>query len=185
MDPIYPEFPGEYMTRILLGADEIREKVTELGRTISQEYAGKNPLMICILKGASLFHADLIRAIDIPLAVDFIAVESYGSSTKTTGEVKLIKDLDKSITSRHILIVEDIVDTGLTLNYLRQLLANREPASVKICTLLSKPARRLVEAHVDFLGFEIPDEFVIGYGLDYDDRYRNLPYIGILGLAPR
>ena len=183
MKPIYAEFPGEYLEDVLLPAEKIRVRVEEMGAAIAAEYAGKNPLLVCILKGASPFHADLIRSIHIPLAVDFIAVASYGQSTKTTGEVKLIKDLDKSLTERHVLIVEDIVDTGLTLNYLKHLLENRGPASVRICALLSKPARRIVEVPIDYLGFEIPDEFVVGYGLDYSERYRNLPYIGVLRLA--
>lgn len=184
MDTIYSEFPGEYLVKTLLTSDQIQARIVELGQAISESYAGKNPLLICILKGASLFHADLIRAITIPLAVDYIAVASYGATTKTTGVVKLLKDLDASITDRHVIIVEDIVDTGLTLNYLKQVLENREPASVQVCALLSKPARRVIEVVIDFQGFEIPDEFVIGYGLDYAERYRNLPYIGILHLHP-
>lgn len=180
MKQIYAEFPGEFILETLLSPDQIREKVATLGQTVSRDYAGKNPLLICILKGASTFHSDLIRSMEIPLAVDYIAVGSYGESTRTTGEVKLLKDLDGSITGRHVIIVEDIVDTGLTLNYLKHLLENRDPASVRICALLSKPARRIVDVPVDYLGFEIPDEFVIGYGLDYSERYRNLPYIGIL-----
>jgi len=183
MKPIYAEFPGEFLEEVLFSAEKIQARITELGQAIARDYAGQNPLLICILKGASPFHADLIRHIDIPIAVDFIAVASYGDSTRTTGEVKLIKDLDRSITGRPVLIVEDIVDTGLTLNYLKNLLTNREPASVRICALLSKTARRIVEVPIDYLGFEIPDEFVIGYGLDYAERYRNLPYIGILRLA--
>lgn len=180
MKQIYSEYPGEYLLDMLLTPQQIQERVAQLGWAIAEDYGGKNPLLVCILKGASLFHSDLIRNMGIPVGVDYIAVASYGESTKTTGEVKLLKDLDNSITGRHVIIVEDIVDTGLTLNYLRHLLINRDPASVKICALLSKPARRTVDVTVDYLGFEIPDEFVIGYGLDYAERYRNLPYIGIL-----
>lgn len=180
MKQVYPEYPGEYIRDILLTREQIQARVFEMGQTLSKDYAGKNPLFICILKGATLFHSDLIRNIDIPLSVDFIAVGSYGASTHTTGEVKLIKDLDCSITGRHVLIVEDIVDTGLTLTYLKHLLENRDPATVRICALLSKPSRRKVEVAVDYQGFEIPDVFVVGYGLDYAERYRNLPDIGVL-----
>ena len=183
MKQIYTEYPSEYLKEVLFTNEQIQNRVAELGQLIARDYRGKNPHLICILKGASMFHADLIRAIDIPLSVDYIAVASYGASTKTTGEVQLLKDLDKSIIGRHVLIVEDIVDTGLTLNYLKQLLENRDPASVRVCTFLSKPARRVVDVDVDYLGFEIPDEFVVGYGLDYDERYRNLPFIGVLHLG--
>ena len=183
VNSIYPEYPGEYLEEILLDADAIQKRIAELAAQLSRDYAGKNPLLVCILKGATPFHSDLIRRMDIPLAVDFIAVASYGDSTKSTGEVKLIKDLDKSVTGQHVVIVEDIVDTGLTLNYLKNLLANREPADIRICALLSKPARRLIDVTIDYLGFDIPDEFVIGYGLDYAERYRNLPYIGVLRLG--
>ncbi len=180
MQQIYPEYPGEYIREILITREEIQKRIQEIGNALSADYAGKNPLMICILKGAELFHADLIRRMNIQLGIDFISVGSYGASTHTTGEVKLIKDLDTSITGRHVIIVEDIVDTGLTLTYLKHLLENREPASVSICTLLSKPSRRKVEVKVDYQGFEIPDVFVVGFGLDYAERYRNLPEIGIL-----
>jgi hypoxanthine phosphoribosyltransferase len=182
---IYPDHPGEYLANVLLTAEEIRVRIAEMGKELEAEYADKYPLLVCILKGASLFHADLIRCLDIPLTVDYMAVASYGASTKTTGVVKLTKDLDTSVMGRHVIIVEDIVDTGLTLNYLRQLIQSREPASVRVCSLLSKPARRVVEVDIDFQGFEIPDEFVIGYGLDYSERYRNLPYIGVLHLHPK
>lgn len=185
MKNIYPDYPGEYLADTLLTAERIQLRIAELGREIAMDYAQKNPLLVCILKGASLFHADLIRTLDFPLAVDYMAVASYGAATKTTGVVKLNKDLDTSVTGRHVIIVEDIVDTGLTLNYLRQLIQSREPASVRVCSLLSKPARRVVEVAIDYEGFEIPDEFVIGYGLDYSERYRNLPYIGILHLHPK
>lgn len=185
MKNIYSDYPGEYLTDVLLTAEQIRLRIAELGQEITAGYTEKYPLLVCILKGASLFHADLIRVLDFPLTVDYMAVASYGAATKTTGVVKLNKDLDTSVTGRHVIIVEDIVDTGLTLNYLRQLIQSREPASVRVCSLLSKPARREIGVDIDYQGFEIPDEFVIGYGLDYTERYRNLPYIGVLHLHPK
>lgn len=166
--------------RILISRDEINRKVAELARTISTDYAGKNPLMVGILKGAMIFMADLVRAVTIDVQFDFMAVSSYGSSSKSTGVVRILKDLDQNIQGRHILVVEDIVDTGLTLNYLLDILKAREPASVRICALLDKPSRREVEVPVDYNGFAIPDEFVVGYGLDYNEMYRNLPEIYVL-----
>lgn len=182
MEPLYPEYPNEYLKSVLLSEERIQTRIREMGQQLAADYAGQNPLLICILKGACPFHSDLIRATPVPLSVDYISVASYGASTKTTGEVKLLKDLDAPLTNRRVLIVEDIVDTGLTLTYLKHLLENRDPVDVKICSLLSKPARRRVDVTIDYLGFEIPDEFVIGYGLDYSERYRNLPYIGVLHL---
>ncbi|NLJ25994.1 MAG: hypoxanthine phosphoribosyltransferase [Firmicutes bacterium] len=170
----------EDIARILLTEAEIKQRVSELGARISQDYAGKDLVAVCILKGALHFMADLTRAIEIPLAIDFMAISSYGAGTKTSGEVRIIQDLDAAIAERHILIVEDIVDTGLTLKYLVDNLGSRRPASLKIVTLLDKPARRAVTISPDYNGFEIPDEFVVGYGLDYDEKYRNLPFIGIL-----
>ncbi len=168
------------MERVLISRDEIKEKVEELGRAISRDYAGKNPLMVGILKGAMIFMADLVRAVTIDVQFDFIAVSSYGYSSKSTGVVRILKDLDQNIQGRHVLVVEDIVDTGLTLSYLLELLKAREPADVRICALLDKPSRREVEVPVDYKGFTIPDEFVVGYGLDYNEMYRNLPEIFIL-----
>lgn len=168
------------MERVLISRDEIKEKVDELGRAISRDYAGKNPLMVGILKGAMIFMADLVRAVTIDVQFDFIAVSSYGYSSKSTGVVRILKDLDQNIQGRHVLVVEDIVDTGLTLSYLLELLKAREPADVRICALLDKPSRREVEVPVDYKGFTIPDEFVVGYGLDYNEMYRNLPEIFIL-----
>lgn len=165
---------------ILLTKEEIENKVQELGKTLAAEYHDKRPLLVCVLKGALIFMADLSRAMNIPLEVDFMAVSSYGVSTKSSGVVRILKDLETSIEGRHVLIVEDIIDTGLTLNYLIENLKSRKPASLKICTLLDKPSRRRVQLQPDYCGFVIPDEFVIGYGLDFSEIYRNLPFIGVL-----
>ncbi len=166
--------------QVLLTPEQIQAKVTELGRQISVDYKGKDLLAVGILKGAAIFFADLIRAIQIPAQMDFIAISSYGASSLSTGVHKIIKDLDQSITGQHVLLVEDIVDSGLTLRFLRDYLAQREAASVKTCVLLDKLSRRQIEVSVDYRGFSIPDEFVVGYGLDYSEKYRNLPYLGIL-----
>ncbi|MFY0545790.1 hypoxanthine phosphoribosyltransferase [Brevibacillus sp. H7] len=166
---------------ILLTEEEIASKVKELGSILSAEYRDKNPLVICVLKGAVLFMADLIRNMDIPCEMDFMAVSSYGrTGTESTGMVKILKDLDTSVENRHVLVVEDIMDSGLTLSRLVELLRHREAASVKVVTLLNKPERRKVDITPDYSGFTIPDEFVVGYGLDYDEKYRNLPFIGVL-----
>jgi len=166
--------------RILISEEEIRAKVADIGRRISNDYAGKEVLMIGILKGAMIFLADLVREITVPVQYDFMAVSSYGASSKSSGEVRILKDLEYGVEGRHIIVVEDIVDTGLTLNYLAENLKSRDPASVKICTLLDKPSRRIEPVEIDYNGFVIPDEFVVGYGLDYSDRYRNFPYIMVL-----
>lgn len=166
--------------RIFLTEEEIRVKVKELGRRISSDYAGKELLLIGILKGAMIFLADLVREITVPTQFDFMAVSSYGTSSKSSGEVRILKDLEYGVEGRNIIIVEDIVDTGLTLNYLAENLMSRDPASVKICTLLDKPSRRVEPVEIDYNGFIIRDEFVVGYGLDYSDRYRNFPYIMVL-----
>jgi hypoxanthine phosphoribosyltransferase len=165
---------------VLLTKEEIADKVQELGKELAAEYSDKRPLLICVLKGALIFVADLTRAMDIPLEVDFMAVSSYGVSTKSSGVVRILKDLETGIENRHVLIVEDIIDTGLTLKYLIENLRSRKPASIKICTLLDKPSRRRVQLQPDYCGFEIPDKFVIGYGLDFSEIYRNLPFIGVL-----
>ncbi|HOC07177.1 MAG TPA: hypoxanthine phosphoribosyltransferase [Bacillota bacterium] len=165
---------------ILLTKEEIENKVQELGKTLAAEYHDKRPLLVCVLKGALIFMADLSRAMNIPLEVDFMAVSSYGVSTKSSGVVRILKDLETSIEGRHVLIVEDIIDTGLTLNYLIENLKSRKPESLKICTLLDKPSRRRVQLQPDYCGFVIPDKFVIGYGLDFSEIYRNLPFIGVL-----
>jgi len=166
--------------KILLSEEEIADKVQELGKTLAAEYRDKNPLVICVLKGAVVFMADLIRHMDIPCEMDFMAVSSYGSGTESSGMVKILKDLDASVQNRHVLVVEDIMDSGLTLSRLLELLRHREAASVKVVTLLNKPERRKVDLSPDYSGYDIPDEFVVGYGLDYSEKYRNLPYIGVL-----
>ncbi len=166
--------------RILLTEEEIRTKVQELGRRISSDYAGKEVLLIGILKGAMIFLADLVREITVPTQFDFMAVSSYGSSSKSSGEVRILKDLEYGVEGRNIILVEDIVDTGLTLNYLAENLMSRDPASVRICTLLDKPSRRVEPVEIDYKGFVIRDDFVVGYGLDYSNRYRNFPYIMVL-----
>lgn len=165
---------------VLLTEEEIGIRVKELGKEITEDYEGKDLLLVGILKGAVLFMAELCKNIDLPIIIDFMAVSSYGSSTKSTGEVKINKDLDFSVEGKDVLIVEDIIDTGLTLAYLTDNLKKRGANSVKIVTLLDKPDRRNVEVKVDYLGFSIPDEFVVGYGLDYAELYRNLPYVASL-----
>ena len=165
---------------VLLSEEQIRDRIRELGEQIAQDYAGKDVVLIGVLKGVALFFGDMMRAIDLPLEIDFMAVSSYGASTRSSGVVRILKDLDESITGRHVLILEDIIDTGLTLSYLIRTLMERRPASLEICTMLDKPARRLVEVPVKYVGFTIPDQFVVGYGLDYDQKFRNLPFVGIL-----
>jgi len=166
--------------RILITSEEIGARVRELGQQITNDYAGEDILMIGVLRGAVVFMSDLARAIKRPIDIDFMAISSYGLSTNSSGVVRILKDLDEVVQGRHILIVEDIIDSGLTLNYLVENLKSRKPASVRICTLLSKPDRRKVDVQVDYNGFIIPDYFVVGYGLDYAGKYRNLPFIGIL-----
>jgi hypoxanthine phosphoribosyltransferase len=166
--------------RILITSEEIGARVRELGQQITNDYAGQDILMIGVLRGAFVFMSDLARSIKRPLDIDFMAISSYGASTNSSGVVRIIKDLDEVVQGRHLLIVEDIIDSGLTLNYLVENLKSRKPASVRVCTLLSKPDRRQVDVQVDYNGFIIPDYFVVGYGLDYSGKYRNLPFIGIL-----
>ncbi len=166
--------------KVLLSEEEIKNKVQELGKIITEEYRGKNLLLVTVLKGAVVFLADLMRSIDTPAEIDFMVVSSYGSGVKSSGVVKIVKDLDVPLKDRHILIVEDILDSGLTLSYIKGILQDRGPASIRIVTLLDKPARRKADIKADYVGFEVPDDFVIGYGLDYDEKYRNLPYIGVL-----
>ncbi|CAM3692497.1 hypoxanthine phosphoribosyltransferase [Marinicrinis lubricantis] len=165
---------------VLYSEEQIQAKIQELGETIAKEYEGKNPLVICVLKGAFIFMADLVKRVNIPLEMDFMAVSSYGQSTKSSGVVKIIKDLDVTVEHRDVLIVEDIIDSGLTLSYLIDILKRRNASSVKIVTLFDKPARRTVDLTPDYYGFELPDSFVVGYGLDYAEKYRNLPFIGVL-----
>ncbi len=166
--------------RVLLSEEQLQQRVRELGEEISKEYAGKEILMIGVLRGAVMFMADLARAIAVPVMIDFMAVSSYGTSTSSSGIVRILKDLDEEVAGKHVLIVEDIIDSGLTLSYLVDNIKSRQPASVRICTLLNKPERRKVDLEVNYNGFVVPDEFVVGYGLDYAEKYRNLPFIGIL-----
>ena len=166
--------------KVLITEEALQQRVAELGAQLSADYRELNPLLICVLKGGYVFLADLTRALTIPHGVDFMAISSYGSATESSGVVRILKDLDSDVTGRHILIVEDIIDTGHTLAYLLDNLRVRWPASLRICTLLSKPARREIELDVDYVGFEIPNEFVVGYGLDYAENYRNLEFVGIL-----
>lgn len=165
---------------VLITTEEIQKRIAEIGADIARDYAGKNPLMIGVLKGACTFLSDLMRAADIPLSIEFMAISSYGTAMRTSGEVRILKDLDVAIEGRHILVVEDIVDTGLTLNYLLANLKSRGAATVKLAALLDKFERREKEVPIDYLGFKIPDKFVVGYGLDFAERYRNLPYIGVV-----
>jgi hypoxanthine phosphoribosyltransferase len=167
--------------KVLLSHDAIRARIQEMGREIMSDYAGREPHLVGVLKGACAFITDLAQAVEMPLTMDYIAVSSYGAATKSSGEVKLVKDLDQSLEGRDLLVVEDIVDTGLTLNYLVNLLRARGPRTLKVAALLSKPSRRLVEVAVDYIGFSIEDHFVVGYGLDYNERYRNLKDIVIYG----
>ena len=167
--------------RVLVTEEELAEAVKRLGEAITRDYQGKEILVVGILRGASLFMADVIRQIDCYLEIDFMDVSSYGTATESSGEVKIIKDLDTSVEGKHVLIVEDIIDTGRTLQYLINLLKVRKAASIKICSLLDKPSRRIMtDVIVDYVGIEVPNEFVVGYGLDYEQKYRNLPYIGVL-----
>ena len=170
------------IARVLISEEQLQKRIKELAAEISRDYDGKFPTMVCILKGAIMFYTDLLRNMPIPLAMDFMAVSSYGNKTKSSGEVEIRKDLSTSIENKHVIIVEDIVDSGFTLSYLTRMLASRGAASIKLCTLLDKPARRAegINLKSDYSGFVIGDEFVVGYGLDYAEKYRNLPYIGIL-----
>lgn len=165
---------------ILVDESDIQKRVRELGEEISRDYAGRDLVIVGILKGALVFMADLVRNIRIPLSIDFVAVSSYGLATKTSGVVRILKDLDAPIEGKHVLVVEDIIDTGLTLHYLLENLKARKPSSVKICTLLDKPSRREVQITPDYNGFQIPDKFVVGYGLDFGEKYRNLPSVCVL-----
>lgn len=165
---------------VLFTKTQIEDRVAELGKMLSYDYQDLNPLCICILKGAIVFTADLIRQMDLPLQLDVIAVSSYGDSSTSSGVVRILKDLETPVENRHVLVIEDIIDTGLTLNYLTDLLRRRDPASLKVVSFLDKPSRRKVEIEADYCGFSIPDHFVVGYGFDCAQKYRNLPYIGVL-----
>ena len=166
--------------RVLLPEEELNERIQTLGREISRDYEGRQVHMICVLKGGRFFMCDLAKRISVPVSLDFMSVSSYGSGTKSGGVVKIVKDLVEPIKDKDVLVVEDIVDSGRTLSYLLEMLMARGPRSLKLCTLLDKPDRRVVDVNVDYTGFQIPDEFVVGFGLDYDQRYRNLPYIGVV-----
>ncbi len=168
------------LERVLLTREQIAQAVKEMGARLTRDFRGKEPVMICILKGAVMFYADLLREIDLPVTTEFMAISSYGSSTKSSGVVRILKDLDRDVGGKDVLVVEDIVDTGLTLSYLKGVLERRNAASISIVTLLDKPARRKAPLEVQYSCFNIPDAFVVGYGLDYDEKYRNLPDIGVL-----
>ncbi len=165
---------------ILLDQDVLEKKIQKLGEEISKDYAGEEVMLVGILKGASVFMSDLIRQISLPVYIDYMVVSSYGNSAETSGVVRIIKDLEDNIEGKNVIIVEDIIDTGLTLSYLKQNLLSRNPKTLKICTLLDKPARREKEIKIDYKGFEVPDEFIIGYGIDYAEKYRNLPFVALL-----
>jgi len=165
--------------KILINDTELKEKVIELGKKISDDYKGLSPVFITVLRGSIIFLCDLIREVKIPISLDFLSVSSYSGQTHT-GVVRIIKDLDENIENRHVVLIEDIIDTGLTLNYIVGMLRDRKPASIKVCALLDKKVRRIIDIPIDYKGFEIPDEFVVGYGMDYNQQYRNLPFIGIL-----
>lgn len=168
------------LEKVLFKEAEIADRISEIAQEIDRDYAGKEPIMIAILKGSVMFYTDLLKKLNIKAEMDFMAISSYGNETKSSGEVKMIKDLDRCIEGRHIIIVEDIVDTGYTLNYLKATLSTRNPASIKVCSLLNKKERRVVDIEPDYVCFDVGDEFVVGYGLDYAQFYRNLPVIGVL-----
>lgn len=165
--------------KVLFSAEEIKTRVAELGKILTEDYKNKNPLLISPLKGSIMFFSDIVREIKIPCEIDFMTVSSYNSNTVSSGEIKILKDLTENINGRHVLIIEDIIDTGLTLYNLKKMLSSRNPESLKICTLLDKPSRRIADIKGDYCGFVIPDKFVVGYGMDLNEKYRNLPFIGI------
>lgn len=166
--------------RVLLSEEEVDERIKAIGEQISKDYQGKEVHLICVLKGGSFFMCELAKRISVPVSFDFMSVSSYGGDTKSSGVVRIMKDLDESIQGKDVIVIEDIVDSGRTLSYLLEMLRDRKPNSLRLCTLLDKPDRRVIDVPVDYTGFQIPDEFVVGYGLDYDQKYRNLPYIGVV-----
>lgn len=166
--------------RVLISEEEVDARIREIGEQISRDYAGKEVYLVCVLKGGSFFLCELAKRITVPVSLDFMSVSSYGGETVSSGVVKIVKDLDEPIQGKDVLIVEDIVDSGRTLSYLKEMMLDRKPESLRICTLLDKPDRRVVDVDVDYTGFSIPDEFVVGYGLDYAQKYRNLPYVGVV-----
>lgn len=167
---------------VLLSEEEVDKRIQEIGDQISKDYAGEEVHLVCVLRGGVFFLCELAKRITVPVSLDFMSVSSYGSDTKSSGVVKIVKDLDDSLSGKHVIVVEDIVDSGRTLSYLLEMLNDRGPKSMRLCTLLDKPDRRVVDVKVDYTGFQIPDEFVVGYGLDYAQKYRNLPYIGVVEL---
>ncbi len=169
-----------YHIEQMLSEEMVDAKIKEIGEQISKDYEGQTVHLVCVLKGGSFFMCELAKRITVPVSIDFMSVSSYGSSTKSSGVVKIVKDLDEPLTGKNVIVVEDIVDSGRTLSYLLDMLKDRGPASLKLCTMLDKPDRRVIDVNVDYTGFQIPDEFVVGYGLDYDQLYRNLPYIGVV-----
>jgi hypoxanthine phosphoribosyltransferase len=171
------------VVEVLIDEETLRRRVAELGEEISADYDGRDLLLLGVLKGAVFFMADLMRQLTVPCEIDFMAISSYGASTDSSGVVRILKDLDINIEGRHVLVVEDIIDSGLTLSYLMRNLESREPATLEVCALMTKPERREIEVPVRYVGFEIPNRFVIGYGLDFAERYRNLPYVGVLDPA--
>jgi hypoxanthine phosphoribosyltransferase len=175
-----PGYAAADMAEVLLSSEQVQARVRELGAEISRDYVGRDLLLVAVLKGSAFLIADLLRAIEIPVAVEFIAISSYGPATQSSGVVRFLKDLDTSIEGRDVLVVEDIVDTGLTLNYILKVLRGRRPGSLHVGTLLNKPARRLIDIPLRYRGFDLPDQFVVGYGLDLGGKYRNLSYIGVL-----
>mgnify|MGYP002512547281 FL=1 len=167
---------------VLLSEEEVNKRISEIGEQISKDYAGKEVHLVCVLRGGSFFMCELSKRITIPVSMDFMSVSSYGNDSKSSGVVKIVKDLDDSLEGKHVIVVEDIIDSGRTLSCLLEMLMERKPASLKLCTLLDKPDRRVVEVPIDYTGFSVPDEFIVGYGLDYAQKYRNLPYIGVVEL---
>ena len=168
--------------RVLLSEKEVDARISAIGEQISRDYAGRQVHLVCVLKGGSFFMCELAKRITVPVSIDFMSVSSYGGATKSSGVVKIVKDLDEPLKDKDVIVVEDIVDSGRTLSYLLELLQQRGPKSLALCTLLDKPDRRVIDVNVDYTGFEIPDKFVVGYGLDFNQRYRNLPYIGVVEL---
>ena len=168
------------ISKVLLSEEKIAEIVQNMGKQISKDYEGKNLLMVSVLKGSLLFMADLMREVTVPCEIDFLSVSSYGNGTQTSGEVRILKDLDASLEGKDLLVVEDILDSGVTLSFLLKNLSARNPASIRLCTFFDKPERRRVDIHADYVGASVPDEFIVGYGLDYAEKYRNLPYVGVL-----
>lgn len=168
--------------RVLISEEDVDKKIAELGKKISEDYAGSSVHLICVLKGSVFFTCELAKRITVPVTMDFMSCSSYGSDTKSSGVVKIVKDLDEAIQGKNVIVIEDIIDSGRTLSYLLEILEARKPASLALCTLLDKPERRVRDVKVDYTGFEIPDEFVVGYGLDYAQKYRNLPFVGVVEL---